>query len=148
MKIELIDTRNNLKLFNFAIKLIFEEWGDGDINHLTKKKLELKTNYNYKCFVLLVDKNPVGCFVIRNDDIKEYPEFNPNLACVCIDKKYRGLGYSKIMLEEANKVFKKLNITKVYLKTQLNNFYESHGWIYLKDVSINNTLEKIYYHNF
>ena len=65
------------------------------------KKQKLKTNDLGKCFVLIVNNVPVGCFVICDNDIKGYPDYNPNLACVCIARQYRGLGYSKILLNIA-----------------------------------------------
>lgn len=147
-KIELIDTRNNDDLFNFAIDIIFKEWGDGDLAHLVAKKQNLKNDDTRKCFVLVVDDTPIGCFVICENDIKGYPEYNPNLACVCIAEQFRGQGYSKIMLNKANEEFRNLNIKKAYLKTNLNNFYDKFGWIYEKDINVDNCIEKLYYQYF
>ena len=120
-KIELVEAVVGSEYFDFALNLIFDEWGDGDLEHLKKKKESLRKDETKKCYVLEIDSRPVGCFVICENDIDGHPEYNPNLACVCIDKKFRGQGYSRILMEESNKVFKKLNIKKAYLKTDLDN---------------------------
>lgn len=148
MEIKLINSKDNDVLFNFAVETIFDEWGDGNLAHLETKKQKLKTDDLRKCFVLTVNNVPVGCFVICDNDIKGYPDYNPNLACVCIARQYRGLGYSKILLNTANETFRKLNIKQAYLKTNLNNFYEKFGWRYMKDIKINDCTEKLYFQNF
>ncbi len=148
MKIELLNARENLDLFNFAIETIFEEWGDGNIENLNKKKETIKNDQSKNCFVLVIDDIKVGCFVICENDIKGHPEYNPNLACVCIAKEFRGKGYSKNLLNKANETFCNLKIKKAYLKTNLNNFYEKFGWRYMKDIIIDGCTEKLYFQNF
>lgn len=59
-----------------------------------------------------------------------------------VKEEYRGKGYSKILnnaiLEEA----RKRNIKKLYLKTELENYYEKFGAQYLENI---NEKEKLYY---
>ena len=148
METKLVNVYEYPRFFDFAIETIFCEWGDGDINHLNKKKEKLKNSKNKNCYVLVVDNTPVGCFVICKNDIKGHPEFNPNLACVCIAKEYRGKGYANLLLEMANETFLKLDIKKAYLKTTLNGFYEKFGWVFVKKIKVENNTEKIYCKNF
>ena len=99
-------------------------------------------------YVLKVNSTPVGCCVICKNDIKGYPKLNPNLACVCVDKQFRGKGYSVLLMEKANEIFRSLNLKKAYLKTNLNNFYDKFGWEYVKDIKIKGQVEKLYVKNF
>ena len=134
----------NSKYFDFAVELIFSEWGDGDKKHLqNKKEFLLKDDNKRHCFVLEVDNKPVGTFVICNNDIKGYSQYNPNLACVCVDKKYRGLGYSKFLMNYVDDACKELKIDTLYLKTTLKNFYEKFGWEFIDEVTINGEKEKV-----
>ena len=82
--------------------------------------------------------------MICKNDIKGYPEYNPNLACVCIAKEFRKQGYSKILMQYANSVIENMQIKKAYLKTDLTNFYEKFGWKFLKEIKIDDKFEKIY----
>ena len=146
LRLQEVTTRS--KYFDFAIELIFNEWGDGNKEHLKTKKEKVKQKANQKCYVLVKDREPIGCFLICDDDIKGYKQYNPNLACVCILKKFRGQGYSRVLMEKSDKIFKKLKIKKVYLKTNLINFYDKFGWIYAKDIVVEGNVEKLYYKNF
>ena len=131
------------KYFDFAIELIFSEWGDGDKTHLEKKKQIAKNDKLTHCYVLEVDGKPVGAFIICVNDIKGYTQYNPNLACVCVDKKFRGLGYSWLLMNYVDVACKELNIDTLYLKTTLKNFYEKFGWEFVEDITINGIEEKV-----
>lgn len=146
--IALIKANYGSKNFDFALNLIFDEWGDGNKEHLKAKKQSLKEDKITKCYVLILNSTPVGCFVICENDLKGYPEYNPNLACVCVDKNFRGKGYSKILMQKSNEMFRKLNIKTAYLKTNLINFYEKFGWVYVKNIKIDGEDEKLYVQNF
>ena len=148
MNIKLIEAIYKSKYFDFACELIFAEWGDRNLDNLNAKKEKLKSDTTSKCYVLEINDTPVGCFVVRNNDIKGFEHYNPNLACVCIKKEYRGHGYSNILMEQADLTFKKLDIKKAYLKTDLNNFYEKFGWEYLQDAVIDGKKEKLYKKDF
>lgn len=137
----IIETKYGSNYFDFAMDLIFKEWGDGNLEHLKEKKDKLKNNTNRFCYVLEINSSPVGCFSIYENDIKGYEKFNPNLACVCIDEKYRGLGYSKILMNYVDDAFKNLNIKTAYLKTSLVNFYEKFGWKFVENIENN---EKVF----
>lgn len=144
MNIEIVNTKDNNNLFNFATELIFNEWGDGNVAHLEQKRAKLRNNQDGDCFVLLVNNIPVGCFVICTNDIPNSPHLNPNLACVCITKDFRGQGFSRILMQQANQILKNKNIQTAYLKTTLINFYEKFGWEHIDNIVINDCLEKIY----
>ena len=69
-------------------------------------------------------------------------DLSPWYATMYVKKEFRDRGYSKLLndaiLEEArNRGFK-----KIYLKTELNNYYERFGANFLEHL---NDSEKIYY---
>lgn len=144
MATKLVKTSFGTKYFDFAMKTIFDEWGDGNLRHLEEKKEKVKNDRDSKCFVMTQNDKPIGCFVICKNDIKGYPEYNPNLACVCIAKEFRKQGYSKLLMQYANSVIENMQIKKAYLKTDLTNFYEKFGWKFLKEIKIDDKFEKIY----
>lgn len=59
-----------------------------------------------------------------------------------VKEKYRNMGYSKVLNSALLEKAKELNYKKVYLKTQLNNYYEKFGAKYIEDLGNG---EKLYY---
>ena len=74
------------------------------------------------------------------DDINE--ELTPWYATMYVKKEYRGNGYSKILNNEILKEAKKLGYKKVYLKSNLINYYEKFGAKYIRNLE---NKEKLYY---
>ena len=132
---------NNEVWANYVARLIFDEWVKGDESLFLEKKKKIEGDSTARPYIILDNEVPVGCFLIVNDDIKGYPQYNPNLACVCVEKKYRGRGYSNYILKYSLDELKKMDIDKAYLKTDLKNFYEKVGWIKIDEYREN---EKIY----
>lgn len=59
-----------------------------------------------------------------------------------VKEEYRGKGYSKILNHAILKEAKKRGFKRIYLKTDLVNYYEKFGAKYLEDL---NNGEKLYY---
>lgn len=57
-------------------------------------------------------------------------------------KEYRSEGYSKILNNAILNEAKSLGYKKIYLKTELVNYYEKFGAIYIENL---NDKEKLYY---
>lgn len=113
---------------NYVAKLIFDEWVKEDEASFLKKKKRMEEDVTVKPYIILDNEVPVGCFLIAYNDIKDHPEYNPNLACVCVQKEYRGRGYSNYILKYSVEKLKKMDIEYAYLKTDLKGFYEKVGW--------------------
>lgn len=106
------------------------------------KIIENLNNTNYCKLILLDDKNLVGFISIFPSDCEERMDLSPWYSTMFIKEEYRGNGYSIILnnaiLEEA----KKRGYKKIYLKTNLINYYENFGAHYLDTL---NSGEKLYY---
>ena len=61
---------------------------------------------------------------------------------MCVKEEVRGNGYSKILNDAILEETKKRGFKKLYLKTNLINYYEKFGAIYLETL---NNGEKLYY---
>lgn len=59
-----------------------------------------------------------------------------------VKEEYRGKGYSKILNDAILKEAKKRGFNRIYLKTDLVNYYEKFGAKYLENL---NSGEKLYY---
>lgn len=151
-----------LQIFNIKEKpeylkevaeLTQKEWGsktnskkefEEKINKKISKIINNFDNPLYCKLVLLDDDILIGFISIFPTDRDERQNLSPWYATMYVKKEFRGKGYSKILnnaiLEEA----KKRGFTKLYLKTNLINYYEKFGATYLEN--LNNGV-KLYYFN-
>ena len=149
-----------LKIYNIQEKQEFltevailtqKEWGDKTNSEeefeskINKKIYKIINNFSNPlyCKLLLLDDNIlIGFISIFPTDGDERKDLSPWYATMYVKEEFRGKGYSKILnnaiLEEAkNRRFKKL-----YLKTDLINYYEKFGAIFLENLTSG---EKLYY---
>lgn len=149
-----------LKIYNLKDKpkyieevatLTQKEWGQknlsiGEFKAKVKNKiLKIKSsfkNVNYCKLILLDNEELVGFISIFPKDGDERTDLSPWYATMYVKEKYRGNGYSKILNDAILAEARKRNINKIYLKTDLENYYEKFGAKFLELLS---TGEKLYY---
>ena len=92
----------------------------------------------------LIDNNNrlVGFISLFKYDGDYRRDLTPWYATIYVKKEYRGRGYSKKLNDAILKEASALGYTKVYLKTELENYYEKFGAIFMENL---NNEEKLYY---
>ena len=127
------------------------EWGNKkDTKEEFDKKVQEKINVIKNSFdnpyfsklILLDDNNLVGFISLFEKDGDERIDLKPWYATMYVKKEYRGKGYSRLLNEAILKEPKNKGFNKVYLKSDLINYYEKFGAIYLENLSNG---EKLYY---
>jgi len=127
------------------------EWGkkENDVeeyDEIIKNKVEkIKEYLNHKdyCKLILLEKdNLIGFISIFPEDGEERKDLTPWYATMYVKKEYRGKGYSKILNEAILKEAKERGYDKLYLKTELDNYYEKFG---AKFIEYLNSGEKLLY---
>lgn len=127
------------------------EWGKDNLskeefkNKVERKIQKIKNSFEnkYYCKLILLDDSKLAGFIsIFPTDGEERKDLSPWYATMYVKKEFRGKGYSKILnyaiLEEA----RKRKIKRLYLKTDLENYYEKFGAKFLEVLSNG---EKLYY---
>ena len=144
---EIFDLKNKQEYLNEVMDLEFIEWSNCKLeekNEKIKSKIQKYYDYvndNYFCKLILVDKDElIGFISIFPYDCEEEKELTPWYSTMYVKEKYRKKGYSKILNSAILKEAEKRNIKILYLKTNLNNYYEKFG---AKLVKILKTGEKI-----
>ena len=143
--------KDNLQYLKEVAVLTQKEWGD---KNLSKEGFELKINKkiekitslldrNDYCKLLLLDENKlVGFISIFPTDGEERKDLTPWYATMYVKEAYRGNGYSKILNEAILEEAKRRGFEKIYLKSDLENYYEKFGAKYIEELSNG---EKLYY---
>ena len=148
-----------MKIYNIKDRLEYleeiailtqKEWGkysnEKEFNDKINKKIKkIKDNLDnpYYCKLILLDEDKlVGFISIFEVDGDERQDLTPWYATMYVKKEYRGRGLSKILngaiLEEA----RNRGFNKIYLKSDLVNYYEKFGAEYMEDL---HNGEKLYY---
>ena len=95
------------------------------------------------CKLLLIDKdNLVGFISMFPSDGNERKDLSPWYATMYVKEEYRGNGYSKLLNDAILNEALKRGFDKLYLKTDLVNYYEKFGAKYIEDLKNG---EKLYY---
>lgn len=149
-----------LKIYNIKDKLEYikeiailtqEEWGEKGLstdefdNKVNKKIEKIKSNLDNKLYcklILLDDDKLVGFISMFPYDGEERKELTPWYATMYVKKEYRKNGYSKILNNAILKEAKNRGFSKIYLKSELKNYYEKFGAKYIDTL---NNGEKLYY---
>ena len=151
-----------LKIFNIKEKQEFlrevailtqKEWGSKTNSEeefeakINKKISKIINNFNNPlyCKLLLLDDDILIVFIsIFPTDGNERKDLSPWYATMYIKEEFRGKGYSKILNNAIVEEAKKRGFKKLYLKTDLINYYEKFGAKFLENL---NNEEKLYYFN-
>lgn len=141
------DTRKYLEEY---IKLCSLEWGTPK----SKKELDIRTNKRVNEILSgtddklisvlgLIDNNKLLGFIsLFKFDGEERKDLTPWYATMYVKKEYRGKGYSRKLSDAIVKEAKKLGYAKVYLKSELSNYYEKFGARYIEELD---NKEKLYF---
>lgn len=93
--------------------------------------------------MILVEKNNlIGFISIFPKDSEEEKQLTPWYATMYVKEKYRNNGYSKILNDAILKEAKDRKFKVLYLKTDLENYYEKFGAIFIKKLKSGESLYK------
>ena len=145
--VKLIDNQEYLTEY---VSLCVREWGmylnEEAFNLKVHKKIEKIKSGNDKQLIdalLLLDKEIlIGFISLFKTDGEERTDLTPWYATMYVKKEYRGKGYSKMLNEAILKYAKLLGYDKIYLKSNLENYYEKFGAKYIETL---NNGEKLFY---
>lgn len=148
-----------LKIYNLKDKpryleevaiLTQNEWGQKDLSKekfeqkVKNKILKIKSNFsnlNYCKLILLDNDDLIGFISIFPTDGEERTDLSPWYATMYVKEKYRGKGYSRVLNDAILAEARKRNISRLYLKTDLEKYYEKFS---AKFIEVLSTGEKLY----
>lgn len=142
--------KDNLKFLDEVVLLEYNEWAkDRDFNkeeRLMKKKDKIINMFNHELFcklILVDDDKLLGFISLFPSDGEEENALYPWYATMYVKDEYRGRGYSKILNDAILKEARNRGFKVIYLKTNLINYYEKFGAIFIKDLKSGEKLYKI-----
>ena len=145
---EIFDLKDKQEFMYEVMELELLEWSDEVVDkedRISKKidKYNKFVNENNFCKLILVDENSlIGFISLFPFDGDEEKELTPWYATMYVKKEYRGKGYSKLLNDAILNEAKNLGYDKVYLKSDLINYYEKFGAKYIEKL---NNDENLYF---
>lgn len=147
--LEIFNLKDKLEYLDEVAGLEYNEWADNkEINkekRIERKKKKICTMFTEKnfCKIILVDNDKlIGFISIFPKDCEEEKELTPWYSTMYVKKEYRHHGYSRILNKTILKEAKNRKISVLYLKTNLENYYEKFGAIFIKNLKSGEHLYK------
>ncbi|MCR5483653.1 MAG: GNAT family N-acetyltransferase [Bacilli bacterium] len=145
---KIIDLKDNKEYLRESIKLCSLEWGEPKTDsemeeYINNKEKRILEGDKVISILGLVDEDTMIGFISLfkyEDDIES--SLTPWYATMYVKQEFRGKGYSKVLNEEILKEAKRLGYKKVYLKSELVNYYEKFEAKHIEDLDNG---EKLYY---
>lgn len=117
---------------------------DEELKKYTKEKVKriLEEDKVVSILGLLDNDKLIGFISLFKYDGDEMKNLTPWYATMYVKKEYRNKGYSKILNDAILNEAKKKGYDRIYLKSNLVNYYEKFGAKYIETL---NNKEKLYY---
>ena len=133
--------KDKLEYLDEVARLEYEEWADNKEEN--KEKICWMFSNKSFCKLILVENNElVGFISIFPEDCEEEKELTPWYATMYVKKEYRNHGYSRILNDAILKEAKYRGFLTLYLKTDLKNYYEKFGAVFIKKLKSGESLYK------
>lgn len=146
---EVFDLKDKQEYLYEVMELEYLEWANNvtdDKENRINKKINKYLEYvdrNDFCKLILIDEDKlIGFISLFPYDGDEEQDLSPWYATMYVKKEYRGLGYSKLLNDAILKEAKNRGFNEIYLKTELNNYYEKFGAEFIKYLSTGEKLLK------
>ena len=144
---EIIDMKKDQQYLKEYITLCNLEWGEkrtkGEMEkYIVDKERKILTGDKVISVLGLVQNDSLLGFISLFKYEDEYRDREPWYATMYVKEEYRKRGYSRILNDAILTEAKKLGYEKVYLKSELTNYYEKFGAKYIDDLDNG---DKLYY---
>lgn len=128
---QIINIKDKLNYLKEYVKLCYLEWSNKEkslAEYIEYKIDNIKNGDKVISILGLVnDEELIGFISLFKYDGDEHKDLTPWYATMYVKKEYRGKDYSKILNQAIIKEAKRLGYDKVYLKSDLINYYEKFG---------------------
>ena len=139
---------DDIKHLEEYAKICQVTWGkkktDEELKTYIKEKVKriLEEDKVISILGLLDNDKLIGFISLFKYDGDEMKNLTPWYATMYVKKEYRKKGYSRILNDAILKEAKNRGFTTIYLKTDLKNYYEKFGAIFIKKLKTGETLYK------
>lgn len=146
---KIYNLKDKIEYLDEVVNLEYEEWAnnkeENKKDRIKAKKEKILNSFNNKffCKLILIDNNNlIGFISIFPKDCEEERELTPWYATMYVKERYRNNGYSRILNDAILNEARNRGFSTLYLKTDLKNYYEKFGAIFIKKLKSGEDLYK------
>ena len=146
---KIYNLKDKIEYLDEVTSLEYEEWADNKEENkqerIERKKAKICNSFDNKsfCKLILVDNNNlIGFISIFPEDCEEEKKLTPWYSTMYVKEEYRNNGYSRILNDAILREAKNRGFSTLYLKTDLENYYEKFGAIFIKKLKSGEYLYK------
>jgi len=147
--VKIYNLKDKIEYLDEVVNLEYEEWAnnkeENKKDRIKAKKEKILNSFNNKsfCKLILIDNNNlIGFISIFPKDCEEERELTPWYATMYVKERYRNNGYSRILNDAILNEARNRGFSTLYLKTDLKNYYEKFGAIFIKKLKSGEDLYK------
>lgn len=123
------------KYIPLVSKWMWKQWAKR--HGRTLKEIVYRTEHclTKKCpqtLIAFCDGRPAGTVSLWNADHPYRQDLSPWLSCLLVLERYRGKGVGQALQAALLATAKKAGFKKVYLMTDLKDYYEKAGWKFIE----------------
>ncbi|MCA1060616.1 GNAT family N-acetyltransferase [Rossellomorea aquimaris] len=128
---KIVELHKDSSMFDEAVKVFWEQWGSEDNRRFYEDCMfhSCQTEENLpRFYTALEDGEIIGTYALLRNDLNSRQDLYPWLACLYVDPEHRGRRLGSILLDHALKEADKKGYSRLYLSTDLEDYYEKYGW--------------------
>lgn len=113
------------------IEYFWSKWGNVNNYMFYKDCIERSIDTDSdlpRFFVAKQDKETIGSYAILRSDLNSRQDLFPWFACLYVEEKYRRKNIGVLLQNHAKKYLKTIGYEKLYLCTELDDYYEKNNW--------------------
>ncbi|WP_219836870.1 GNAT family N-acetyltransferase [Paenibacillus sp. R14(2021)] len=146
--IQMINIRDNSDLIEEAIQYFWRQWGTETNYHFYKDCIiqSCSTGSDLPRFYLAMeDGKIIGSYALLRSDLNSRQDLSPWFACLFVEPELRGRKIGDMLQAHAINETKTKGYLRLYLCTDLTEYYERTNWKYIgKGYSISDEETRIY----
>ncbi|MFA5023868.1 MAG: GNAT family N-acetyltransferase [Patescibacteria group bacterium] len=116
-------------------KLLWQQWDKRHGKTLAEAKYRTKHCLTKKCpqtLVAFYGRQLAGTVSLRGADHPYRQDLGPWLSSLVVSEKYRNCGIGQKLQTELLKTARRAGFKKIYLFTELHNYYEKTNWKFVE----------------
>ncbi|WP_274366293.1 GNAT family N-acetyltransferase [Paenibacillus thermotolerans] len=146
--LKIYELKDKVEHFENAVQLFWSQWETEEnfnfyhdcMLHSIKTASDLPSFY-----IALESESIIGTYALLRNDLISRQDIYPWLACLYVAPGHRGRNIGGTLLQHALQETRNKGYEKLYLCTDLDEYYEKNGWIHVATgFSITGDETKIY----
>lgn len=128
---EIIELKDRNELFEKAVHVFWKQWGnDHNFKFYEDAMIHSCTTSSDipRFYVAIKNGDIIGTYALLRNDLNSRQDLCPWLACLYVKEEYRGRKIGSTLLQHSLEQAAQKGYQKLYLSTDLENYYEQYGW--------------------